>query len=266
MSLREEYDQIVQAKNEARKQAEDISAKDHLLCEEVLELYKERKMGGMYHYSLPIQLPPESRELVQELIELCPQKAWETAPETMDASMVRTMPGEERYWYNTRTQYLQVRLADGSIHIGKFEFFLEKRTGYVKPAFRLTRQGKEAAEAAAREEGSRQAINAVMQEAQRVLAQKIAQNSRITGSREWIALSYTSNIPRLSMVEDAKEINWIVIFRDGAVYDPYPLNRNLNRNQDMITSFYDRRLAYPGSVEFLRDLCVRQVRRWAQQA
>ena len=127
MSLREEYDQIVQAKNEARKQAEDISAKDHLLCEEVLELYKERKMGGMYHYSLPIQLPPESRALVQELIELCPQKAWETAPETMDASMVRTMPGEERYWYNTRTQYLQVRLADGSIHIGKFEFFLEKR-------------------------------------------------------------------------------------------------------------------------------------------
>lgn len=38
MRLREEYDQIIQAKNEAREQAEDISAKDHLLCKEVREL------------------------------------------------------------------------------------------------------------------------------------------------------------------------------------------------------------------------------------
>ncbi|MCI8849877.1 MAG: hypothetical protein HFF86_11525, partial [Oscillibacter sp.] len=146
----------------------------------------------------------------------------------------------DSHWYNTRTQYLQVRLADGSIHIGKFEFFLEKRTGYVKPAFRLTRQGKEAAEAAAKEAGRRQAVNAIIQEAQRVLTQKIAQNSRITGSREWIALSYTSNIPHLSSIdEDAKETNWIVIFRDGTIYDPYPFNPD----QDMRTSFYDRRLA-----------------------
>lgn len=262
MRLQEEYNRIIQAKNAARKQAEDISAKDHLLCEEIRELYKGREMGGMYHYSLPIQLPPESRALVQELIEICPQKAWKTVSATADASMIGTMPSQEKYWYDTRTQYLQVRLSDGSIHIGKFEFFLEKRTGYVKPAFRLTRQGKEAAEAAAKEAGRRQAVNAIIQEAQRVLTQKIAQNSRITGSREWIALSYTSNIPHLSSIdEDAKETNWIVIFRDGTVYDPYPFNPD----QDMRTSFYDRRLAHPGSLEFFRDHCRWQVQRWAAE-
>ena len=51
MRLQEEYNRIIQAKNAARKQAEDISAKDHLLCEEIRELYKGREMGGMYHYS-----------------------------------------------------------------------------------------------------------------------------------------------------------------------------------------------------------------------
>ena len=256
VGLREEYDQAVSEKNARRKREEEVRSWDALLCDEVRALYErcpDKKLDGMYHYSLPIPLPPEAGSLIQELIELCPPGAWKTVPATAEMAWVRSdrkFSGSKVFRYETGFHYLQYRLADGSTHIGSFALHLEEPLVCVRTPYRFTLKGQIAAREAAERERERLTKELVLQKAQQALDETITRNPLLAGSREYIKIQF----------RESSDTYWnvIVIFRDGTVYDPYPMRQGEDR--------FSRPLASPAGVPFLREKCSQLVRQWAAMA
>lgn len=264
MRLRDEFDQIVQEKNARQKKEEDIQSRDLLLCEEVRGLYKRypgEKLDGMYDYSLPVQLPPESRALVDELISLCPPAAWKRVPSAVDPSEIcyYSKPNYDYgYRYHTDSHYLQYRLPDGSVHIGQIELSVEEGLIYVKEPFRLTTRGQAAAREAAQKESERLTKELVFRKAQQALEETITRNPMLVDSREYIDHPFSSGMRYPWSDYGDTFVNYIVIFRDGTVYDPYPMRQNEDR--------FHRPLASSASYDFIRQICSAFVRKWAEMA
>ncbi len=267
MSLREEFDQVVREKKAQAKREEDIQIKEGLLPQEVRSVYKgvpwrtegmyhvPWSAGGMYYDTLPIQLSPDCRELIDELIDLCPPQHWRTPPDKPDDIHIR---------WHADTGYLhfplQYRLSDGSVHVGFCEAEIKKDLIRVKPKFRLTYKGKVAAFQDAKALAEQLTKEAVLQDAWQVLEERLFRNPMIVGSREFIEITYASAIrPEYADESYEKYINTIFIFRDGAVYDPYPCWEYNNGT-------FCRRLdesEFHGATQFLREECSRLVKHWA---
>lgn len=263
MSLREEYDQAVREKNAQTKRGEDLRAKDQLLPQEVLQMYEgygREKQDGMYGYSLPVQLPPEGRTLIDELVKICPPNAWRTSPAEIDEKLVCLSPKDHSCGFSLALPPLQYRLADGSVHAGILKIEVKKSPTWIAPKFRLTQKGKHAALQEAMALAEQQAKEAALCEARQMLEEKVLRNSAITGSRESITISYISEMPdRQSWSSYEKLWNQIFIFRDGTVYDPYPDRIDCN-------GILTRKLTSFGATEFLRWECSRLVKEWAKMA
>ena len=260
MRLQEEYNRIIQAKNAARKQAEDISAKDHLLCEEIQRIYtgdNHKGYGydtgnGKYYYSLPIKLPPESRNIVQELIELCPPQIWWSPMTNISIRSADGCPCSFDTW-----AYLQYRLADGSVHVGEFRMNIPKKLPRVKPAFRFTQEGKQAARLEAQEKMRQLALNA-FPEVKQQLEQMLTQNPGIIGAWESVQIPYISNRRNSSGDNISGQL---FVFQDGTLFDPYPLD-----GPGGFDAPFSRRFSRPESTGEFYRLCSLQVKAWAQQA
>ncbi len=255
MGLRDEYNEIINAKNAEQKRQEDLSAKDGLLYEEILRLYTDEKhkffycadVLGKYYYSLPVSLPPESQKIIQELIEVCPPKFWEGPPTTITLNDIRVLTYEREY---SVYKYfpLQYRLPDGSVHVGVGEVYPKKRV-YEKPAFRFTEKGRKEAERQALE-NERQKAFKILEPIVRQEVERIKSDSRIVGARESISIRYRS----ARWNYDDNLDNELIIFQDGTVYDPYPSGAKTD-------SIFFRWLCQPSQE--LYCLCSERVKWWA---
>lgn len=283
MSLREEFDLALQEKNAQAKKEADIQAKYRLLPEEVRALFADYPEADAYQASLPLHLVPAAKELISELISLCPAEYWQAPPVKADVSDICFYPGyydygniiPDRYTYGGRMDtsgYAQYRATDGSIHAGQYNLSRKKEFDYsnLNVPFRFTRRGRDAALEEAVEKQKLQVKEAFLREIQEAL-DKCTRDTRENGSREFFIMSYSAGeASEGSIMPSSKPI---IIFRDGAVYDPYQSTHHRNYSCGGVSSplawlpesLYKEEGAVWSDARLndFRELCTRTVRLWA---
>lgn len=206
----------------------------------------------MYRWPLPIQLPQESRRLIEKLIDLCPPQCWKTLPDKIGKA--GWIPETNTYTCYLHSSPLQYHLSDGSVHVGWFDTKIEKERIWIKPKFRLMQRGKDAAFRNAMALAERQTKEDVPQETCQILKEILLHNPMIIGARESIIIGYTSDITdKYSPISYDRFRNSIFIFRDGTVYEPHPYRVDGN-------GIAVRKLGSSEAMEFLQQEYSRLVK------
>lgn len=222
MGLREDLEKNL-AKEQAVKDAQRQEQQSEAFYKGLYETFYGRTMDSVrdrkdyfqayYQSSLPVELSPDFREMVEEFISLCPDSAWKRFPEQIDAgkTVYNDEPcynGDKRLFsgnYQDDDYFAKVRLSDGSIHLDRcklhFGCGLEKKKlpgGFFTPVKERVKRW--------------------------LLAHAQEELDRCTrfgaGTQDYTAFHYLSYKVSHHDGADDNIYTDLVIFRDGTVFNP----------------------------------------------
>lgn len=282
MSLQEEFNRARQEKNAQTKKEERIRDMEQLLPEEVHNLFSSYHIANAYQGTLPRQLAPDARDLISEMIMLCPPECWIAPPANVDITkiLLHESPGKPS-WYSYYSKipeyYAQYCVSDGSVHIGRYDLNLKKEiVGNLEVPFRFTRYGKQVAREEALAKLKAQIKETFLQEIQETL-DKCNHDIRKTGAREFFVMTYSAD--GWDGNGNSLPSNKIIVFRDGVVYDPYrdayhkaksgpSFGRNISPlvescHKDSVTKCLNSEEWYNNLLSDFQRYCSVKVRDWA---
>lgn len=151
-----------------------------------------------YQETLPQELSPNYRSIVQEFIDLCPHSAWRRFPAQADGKKVfveyiqkNMAPSYYIGNYRDGLYFTKVKLSDGSIHVADCDLCFSQ---HIEDDFFIS--------------GKKKCAKRILKEA----SERIAQVQRfMDGTQDYVALHYFTSIFD----------GFLVIFRDGLVFAPW---------------------------------------------